>query len=46
MIDVTEDDSSEQYAEQDQSEEYEDKNNMTSTSNTGKCLHSTTGFVM
>ena len=38
VIDVTEDDSSEQYDEQDQSEEHEDKNNMTSTSNTGKCL--------
>ncbi|XP_065918064.1 uncharacterized protein [Dysidea avara] len=34
VIDVTEDDSSEQYAEQDRSEEHEDKDNMISTSNT------------
>ena len=38
VIDVTEDDSSEQYAEQDRSEEHEDKDNMISTSNTGKYL--------
>ena len=35
VVDVTEDDSSEQYVEE---EEYEDKNNMTSASNTGKYL--------
>jgi len=34
VVDVTEDDSNEQYVEQDQSEEHEDKN----TSNTGKYL--------
>ena len=39
VIDVTEDDSSEQYDEQDQSEEYEDKNSIGSKSNEGKYVH-------
>jgi len=44
VVDVTGDDSSEQYVEQDQSEEHEDKNN---TSNTGKnCVLAFSTLVM
>jgi len=39
VVDVTEDDSNEQFVEQDQSEECEDKNNTSNTCDTGKYLY-------